>query len=1251
MNLPGLPQYLLESSFCLLIFYGFYHMLLRRETFFQINRLYLIVTPILAIFIPMLHIDLEAPVAAEQARGAMEEFIIPVISNAAQLNSDIASQIEQPSPLFSLTFGDAVIFIYLLGALVMGLRLIVGLLRLFRTIRASKQSNEEAYTLIEMEGDFPAASFFSYIFWNGDKNDEKQRWILEHELVHFRQWHSLDVLAMELIVIIKWFNPLIYLFRKSLKATHEYIADSYVVAQLGSAPSYAKVLIHHSNISVQNRLVNTFSALIKKRLIMLGQDPSQAWRKIKYFLSLPLLAILMMLFSFNLVEQLPNEITTQLSEVNTYLEDLGAQDLIVVDRIAEKQQTWINWGNEEIQLTPFDGATESLKLVAMKRVDFEKNKLAHFEVYQGGTAVATKSMEFRIVPEGEDYFIKLIPEKGGLEELYQVTSAIETDFNLMLKVDLPSGEALLGVLVVSEAGLLNINGPAQAFSLPQKERFPALAANEKSSSYYFDWGNIHFPLQSVNTTRKEQEVATTKVGTASFQKRLGHRKIDLARLQNSFRDICTILNEEGIPVAMDSLSFQFKKNDTAQQAIFSWAEIQSLWETPQAIADLFGSLAVGDQLLIRQWNRQEKLLFASALEIVASPELRSSMVRFKIGEMEVPLKLAGAVAKDQFQKKYSREQIKSILSGAFAFYKNDTRLPIKNLVFQRSKNGAEIAVTKLVPLDEKQVLSKEAIADLWAALRPGDKLTLSELQLDNQENYPVSFRIATNEVNATAFVQATNDYIRWGKIQTPVHVVNTLDQSAKFTVQSINASVFTASKNQGLSVYHQGVKQAIEKVYIAVLNEKESPLFCDGESECFKTLLTKIKAESSIQLLIRTEAQQVFYAVFSISDSPKSIYRYNQQVSDFITQGIQALSYRVVSSIATPVATFQEEPNLFEWGSIKVPFGESASRQYQQERIVVDYDDLVKSISKDIKIWMADDLMKEGMVSIVRFPNNLHDYPDEQKISLEPVTINLARQEESQDQKINLLLDRVVKGDDVWVSATLDSFSFRLKISVFDPQAAWRPEVNRTALLLDRAIYKFQFIHQEGERTRIKMDTTDARYRWMYEAYKDGKQLDIIHIPNFKTVKRIINETDEVVPRAEIDQTYSLDKSFVDQSVDLFPEFYDFTDKAVVLKWRGLTGKLDNKRDALAGFIASSEKDLALWVGEAQLEIVHFNMTLLPKEGAKVKVIANDIRHETIEKLITELQPKTSIYFDRIVVKGPKGEFLRFPLALVFNLE
>jgi len=115
---------------------------------------------------------------------------------------------------------------------------------------------------VETQTNFPAASFFGYIFWNQQITDEQQL-ILEHEKVHIRQWHSLDVLLMEICVIIKWFNPLIYWFRNALKATHEFIADQYVIQQKSNVGEYATLLVNQHKQQVTTPLTNTFYSLTK----------------------------------------------------------------------------------------------------------------------------------------------------------------------------------------------------------------------------------------------------------------------------------------------------------------------------------------------------------------------------------------------------------------------------------------------------------------------------------------------------------------------------------------------------------------------------------------------------------------------------------------------------------------------------------------------------------------------------------------------------------------------------------------------------------------------------------------------------------------------------------------------------------------------------------------------------------------------------------------------------------------------------
>lgn len=312
-----MSQYLLESSVCLLVFYGFYHFLLRKETFFQLNRLYLLATPILSLLIPYLNISFRKEATAVTAFDAV---IYPAIQSAQQVQLVFWEQMHASTPVFSLSVSDVLMAFYIGGVLLMTLTLVKSLWSINRLIRQGKREKLDGFTKVEISENFPAASFFGYLFWNQQITDE-QKLILEHEKVHIRQWHSLDVLVMELMVIIKWFNPLIYLFRNALKATHEFIADQFVIQQKTNLKTYAHLLVNTSSIAA-TPLTNTFYSMTKKRLQMMLQQPSKKWKQSKYFLVLPMVLALMSLFSFNLIEEF-QPIRAGLTEMDALLSDMG----------------------------------------------------------------------------------------------------------------------------------------------------------------------------------------------------------------------------------------------------------------------------------------------------------------------------------------------------------------------------------------------------------------------------------------------------------------------------------------------------------------------------------------------------------------------------------------------------------------------------------------------------------------------------------------------------------------------------------------------------------------------------------------------------------------------------------------------------------------------------------------------------------------------------------------------------------------
>lgn len=304
-------HYLFESAFCLVIFYAFYWLALRKETFFQWNRAYLLLAPLLAFGIPALHFGLEAQ---PDKAGPLEwQGVSRVVQQTQLAPLALQHQLEQPAPLpgnWALSLGEMLGSIYKLGALLLGLLLAARLTRLAQFIRRCRRARHaEGFVLAETPpGEAaPIASFFHLVFFQKNQMTENERLIVAHELVHARQWHSLDVLLMELMIVWQWFNPLIWAYRRSLRQVHEYIADAYVVER-HARHAYATLLVQQhlaGAASTPPILLTTFHSQLKNRLRMLSKRPSHWLRRGKFALALPLAGALMLLFSFRLIEKLP----------------------------------------------------------------------------------------------------------------------------------------------------------------------------------------------------------------------------------------------------------------------------------------------------------------------------------------------------------------------------------------------------------------------------------------------------------------------------------------------------------------------------------------------------------------------------------------------------------------------------------------------------------------------------------------------------------------------------------------------------------------------------------------------------------------------------------------------------------------------------------------------------------------------------------------------------------------------------------
>jgi len=200
------------------------------------------------------------------------------------------------SSIFSIS--SLLMLIYLAGMIYSLLKLIYGLIKIFKILDPATIKKMDDHILVKNENIQSPFSFFKYLF-TSSKMLSKQDWsaIREHELVHIRQWHSADVLLIEILKVIFWFNPILWFYKKEIGQNHEYLADRNGLKFI-SKKNYSHLLINMISTAPYAEQVNNFNySPIKKRIKMIYKENSGKERKIKYLLFIPVFAILFFFIS------------------------------------------------------------------------------------------------------------------------------------------------------------------------------------------------------------------------------------------------------------------------------------------------------------------------------------------------------------------------------------------------------------------------------------------------------------------------------------------------------------------------------------------------------------------------------------------------------------------------------------------------------------------------------------------------------------------------------------------------------------------------------------------------------------------------------------------------------------------------------------------------------------------------------------------------------------------------------------------
>jgi bla regulator protein BlaR1 len=270
-------QYILECIAFQLAFLVIYDFFLKRETFFQWNRFYLIGTYIVSLVLPWIKIEALNTTVPEQYY-VYPEFLWNV-------NSPAVVTTGTASPVFQISWQEGVLCGgMLLAAFYFGYKLY----RLQQLRAQGTIAHFPNFTRVVVKNSELAFSFFKSILLGDKVLSREHKSIIQHELVHIKQRHSLDLVFFELMRIIGWFNPLVYVYQNRISELHEFIADAHVPKTERTA-HYDLLLsqvFQTQNISFVNQFYK--NSLIKKRIVMLQKSKSKKIFQLKYLLFTPL---------------------------------------------------------------------------------------------------------------------------------------------------------------------------------------------------------------------------------------------------------------------------------------------------------------------------------------------------------------------------------------------------------------------------------------------------------------------------------------------------------------------------------------------------------------------------------------------------------------------------------------------------------------------------------------------------------------------------------------------------------------------------------------------------------------------------------------------------------------------------------------------------------------------------------------------------------------------------------------------------
>ena len=290
--------YIAKSTGLVTLFYFAYYFLLRKETFFNSNRWFLLTGLITSALLPF-------------AVYTKVIWVAPTPFTNVSYSSVFSSHVENNAA--EIDWNLVLITIYSLGTLALLIKFAFDFYCLNSILKGKQIKQQADFKFVDINENIAPFSYFEYIVYNSSMYTAVElESILEHEKVHSDQNHTVDVLISRAFCIMFWFNPIIWLYKKAITQNLEFIADKEATQKIADKKAYQytllKITTHESCLSITNHF---YQSLIKKRIVMLNKNQSKKGKSWKLYVIIPALVAFALLFQIEVIAKERTELAKE----------------------------------------------------------------------------------------------------------------------------------------------------------------------------------------------------------------------------------------------------------------------------------------------------------------------------------------------------------------------------------------------------------------------------------------------------------------------------------------------------------------------------------------------------------------------------------------------------------------------------------------------------------------------------------------------------------------------------------------------------------------------------------------------------------------------------------------------------------------------------------------------------------------------------------------------------------------------------